>query len=166
MGAQDVGVLHVRTGDDADESMIGEDFTVARVKRRMLQQSYLGAIYTRRDAAAMASTRATPSGVDLRLATSRFLGSQNLSATGWALHAARPGVSSRNNAFGVFIDYPNDLWSGRLGLREVQAGLRSDSRLRHAHRIPPLRAVAGVRAAAAGPSLHPPVRVRRLTSSS
>ena len=56
----------------------------------------------------------------MRLATSSFLGSQNLSATGWALHAARPGVSSRNNAFGVFIDYPNDLWSGRLGLREVQ----------------------------------------------
>jgi hypothetical protein len=57
----------------------------------------------------------------MRLATSRFLGSQNLAATGWALHATRPGLSSRNNAFGVFIDYPNDLWAGRLGLREVQS---------------------------------------------
>jgi hypothetical protein len=57
----------------------------------------------------------------MRLATANFLGSQNLSATGWALRAAQPGISSHNNAFGVFIDYPNDLWSGRLGLREVQS---------------------------------------------
>jgi hypothetical protein len=120
MGGQDIGLLHVRTGDDADESMIGEDFTVARVKRRMLQQSYLGAIYTRRDARGDGIDASQTVGADLRLATSRFLGSQNLSATGWALHAARPGVTSRNNAFGVFIDYPNDLWSGLVGLREVQ----------------------------------------------
>ena len=120
MGAQDVGLLHVRTGDDMDAAMIGEDFTVARVKRRMLQQSYVGAIYTRRDARGDGIEPSHTAGVDVRLATSRFLGSQNLSATGWALHAARPGVASRNNAFGVFIDYPNDLWSGRLGLREVQ----------------------------------------------
>jgi hypothetical protein len=119
-GAQDVGVLHVRTGDDTDAAMIGEDFTVGRVKRRFLEQSYLGAIYTRRDARGDGLDASHTLGVDLRLATSRFLGSQNLLATGWALHAARPGVSSGNNAFGVFIDYPNDLWSGRLGLREVQ----------------------------------------------
>ena len=61
MGAQDVGVLHVRTGDDADAAMIGEDFTVGRVKRRLFQQSYIGGIYTRRDAPAMASMPATPS---------------------------------------------------------------------------------------------------------
>ena len=120
MGAQDVGLLHVRTGDDTDASMIGEDFTVGRVKRRMFQQSYVGALYTRRDARGDGIDASHTLGVDMRLATSRFLGSQNLSATGWAIHAARPGVSSRNNAFGVFIDYPNDLWSGRLGLREVQ----------------------------------------------
>ena len=34
LGRHDVGILHVRTGDDEDASMIGEDFTVARVKRR------------------------------------------------------------------------------------------------------------------------------------
>ena len=129
-GAQDVGVLHVRTGDDTDAAMIGEDFTVGRVKRRFLEQSYFGGIYTRRDARGDGLDASHTLGVDLRLATSRFLGSQNLSATGWALHATRPGISSRNSAFGVFIDYPNDLWSGRLGLREVQAAFDANRRVR------------------------------------
>jgi hypothetical protein len=121
MGDQDVGLLHVRTGDDVDASMIGEDFTVGRVKRRMFQQSYVGAIYTRRDARGDGIDASHTLGVDMRLATSSFLGSQNLAATAWALHASRPGLTANNNAFGVFIDYPNDLWSGRLGLREVQS---------------------------------------------
>ena len=36
VGAQDVGFLHVRTGDEHDLGLIGEEFTAARVKRRML----------------------------------------------------------------------------------------------------------------------------------
>src|SRR5687767_6196966 len=50
LGGQDVGFLHVRTGTDTDDNFIGEDFTAARVKRRILQQSYFGALFTRRDA--------------------------------------------------------------------------------------------------------------------
>ena len=37
VGAQDVGLLHVRTGED--DGFASEDFTVARVKRRVLSQS-------------------------------------------------------------------------------------------------------------------------------
>jgi hypothetical protein len=120
VGRQDVGVLHVRTGDDDDEGLVGEDFTVARVKRRVLQQSYVGALYTRRDAPGDLDGASHTAGVDFRLATSGFLGSQNLSATGWLLHANRPGVSSRRNAFGLFVDYPNDRWTASFGAREVQ----------------------------------------------
>jgi hypothetical protein len=93
---------------------------VARVKRRVLQQSYIGAIYTRRDAPADDVEASHTLGVDVRLATARFLGSQNLEATGWALHATRPGLRSGNNAFGVLIAYPNDRWDIRADLREVQ----------------------------------------------
>ena len=50
VGAQDVGFLHVRTADEHDRGFIGEEFTAARVKRRILTQSYVGGIYTRRDA--------------------------------------------------------------------------------------------------------------------
>ena len=75
---------------DDDEGFIGEDFTVARVKRRVLQQSYIGAIYTRRDAPDDTIDASHTLGIDVRLATARFLGSQNLEATGWMLHANRP----------------------------------------------------------------------------
>ena len=39
VGAQDVGFLHVRTGED--NGFASEDFTVARVKRRICAQSYM-----------------------------------------------------------------------------------------------------------------------------
>jgi len=120
MGGQDVGILHVRTATDDDEGFVGEDFTVARVKRRVLLQSYIGAIYTRRDAPDDAIDASHTLGIDVRLATARFLGSQNLEATGWMLHANRPGVQSGNNAFGALIAYPNDRWDVRADLREVQ----------------------------------------------
>jgi len=119
MGSHDIGVLHVRTGDDDDAGMIGEDFTVARMRRRMLAQSYVGAIYTRRDPGGAVGASHT-AGLDGTLATSRFLGNQNLSASGYFLHAARPGVTSANNAMGFYINYPNDRWNGAIGGRQIE----------------------------------------------
>ena len=120
MGGQDVGFLQVRTGDD-DGQFIPEDFLAARVKRRVLQQSYFGAIYTRRDARTGDRIDASHTvGVDARLATSQFRGNQNLAATAWMLHAGPPGVRDRANAFGAGIEYPNDLWQLRFDAREVQ----------------------------------------------
>ena len=125
MGGQDVGVLYVRTGDDGD--FIGEDFMVARVKRRILTQSYIGGMYTGRNARLGGVTRPAlvdgtqhTAGVDMRLATNSFMGSENLAGTFWFLNASRPGVSGRNNAFGAQIEYPNDVWEATVGLREVQ----------------------------------------------
>jgi hypothetical protein len=120
LGGQDVGLLHVRTGTDDDKGFVGEDFTVARIKRRVLQQSYIGAMYTRRDAPADSLAASHTLGLDFRLATNRFLRSQNLEATGWMLHANRPGIRNGNNAFGALIAYPNDRWDVRADLREVQ----------------------------------------------
>ena len=123
VGKHDVGVLHVRTGDDDDAGMIGEDFTVARIRRRLFTQSYLGGIYTRRDPGAGAGTSAGAShttGVDFTLATSRFLGNQNVSASGYFLHASRPGVTRANNGMGFYVSYPNDLWNGAVGARQIE----------------------------------------------
>jgi hypothetical protein len=118
VGGQDVGLLHVRSGNDGD--LIGEEFTVARVKRRVLSQSYVGAMYTRRaPRGAGLETRHT-AGMDFRLATNRFLGSQNLESGGWFLHATAPNGTGRSNAFGGSIAYPNDLWSLRFDASEVQ----------------------------------------------
>jgi hypothetical protein len=119
VGNQDVGFLHVRTGTDDDKGFVGENFTAGRVKRRMFQQSYVGAMFTRRDA--VGSTQATSTtGLDFRLATNRFRGNQNLNLSGWFLHARRPEATQRRSAYGIAIDYPNDRWYGGFNAREVQ----------------------------------------------
>ena len=120
MGRQDIGVMHVSSGEDNDGAQVGEDFTVARVRRRLLTQSYIGGIYTRRDARAPGSEASHTAGLDARFATSRFLGTENIDATFWYLNATRPGISRDNNAFGANLVYPNDLWTARLDSSVVQ----------------------------------------------
>ena len=118
VGAQDIGLLHVRTGEDT--GFASEDFTVARVKRRLFTQSYIGALYTRREERMAAVEARHTAGLDLSLATSRFRGSRNLELRAWYLHATRPDTSTGNSAFGALLDYPNDRWQARLQTTEVQ----------------------------------------------
>ena len=120
VGAQDVGVLHVRTGEE--QGFSSEDFTVARVKRRVFAQSYIGGIYTRRAPRDAASSERHTAGLDFSLATTKFRGSQNLELIGWFLRTSQPGVSSGNSAFGAVVDYPNDRWVAKLETTEVQEG--------------------------------------------
>jgi len=120
MGAQDVGFLYVRTGDEDEKGFIGEDFMAARVKRRMLQQSYFGGLFTSRSARQDGAHTTRTAGADFRLATSRFRGNQNLSLAGWFLHATRPGSTRRRGAYGLALEYPNDRWFGGVNAREVQ----------------------------------------------
>jgi hypothetical protein len=118
VGAQDIGLLHVRTGEDG--GFTSEDFTVARVKRRLFTQSYIGGLYTRRDDLAAGGDARHTAGLDMSLATSRFRGSRNLELRAWALHATRPDVTRGNSAFGALLDYPNDRWQARFQTTEVQ----------------------------------------------
>jgi hypothetical protein len=117
-GAQDVGLLQVRTGHDAETP--GEDFTVLRVKRRFLSQSYAGAIYTRRAARQAGSDDLQTAGVDLSLATSHFRGGQNLEFSAFWLWNTNPLGTGRNLAYGARLNYPNDLWNARVSFRELQ----------------------------------------------
>jgi uncharacterized protein DUF5916 len=122
-GAQDVGLLHVRTGDDAGFG--SEDFTVARVKRRVWRQSYIGGLYTRRDPRLSGAGATQMVGLDARLATSTFLGDQNLEGTAWALYNRESGSSGGNGAFGASLLYPNDLWNARVDAVEIQENFDS-----------------------------------------
>ena len=118
-GAQDVGFLQVRTGEDGD--VFGEDFTVLRLKRRVLTQSYVGALYTRRHARVVASSDLHTAGVDFRLATSTFRDSDNLELSGFFLWNTNPLDTGDNLAYGLQLDYPNDRWEGHMGFTEVQS---------------------------------------------
>ena len=95
-GAFDIGVLQVQTREDGPA--YGEDFTVMRVKRRLLRQSSLGAIYTRRAARGGPVDDRHTAGFDFQLATSSFLGSDNLDFHGSLLKTpirAAGGTRSR-----------------------------------------------------------------------
>ena len=117
VGRQDIGLLHVQTSND--EGLTGDNFTVARVRRRVLAQSFVGAIYTRRDLRADSATTRHTAGIDFRLATSRFLGSQNLETTGYLLYASDPAVSNGKASYGARVSLPNDRWNMDVAAREV-----------------------------------------------
>jgi len=118
MGAQDVGFLHVRTGED--EGLASEDFVVARVKRRVLAQSYVGGLYTRRDPRVSGAEARQTVGLDFSVATSEFRSSQNLEVNGWFLRASRPDGPGSRTAFGGTFDFPNDRWSARYETTQVE----------------------------------------------
>ena len=122
-GGQDVGVLYVRTAEE--DARAGEDFAVVRLKRRILRESYIGGLYTSRHTRestfdATSDTRQT-AGLDFRLATSTFRGSNNLELDGFFLWNTDVVGQGDNKAYGAQLSYPNDVWNARVGFNEVQA---------------------------------------------
>ena len=123
IGGQDVGLLQVRTAEEHD--VLGEDFTVLRLKRRVAAQSYVGTFVSRRHTRGpLAPDDRHTAGFDVHLETSTFRGSDNLEASGYFLWATNPLDTGDNLAYGAQIAYPNDRWNGRLTFTEVQANHR------------------------------------------
>ncbi len=163
VGSQDVGALYVRTGDD--DGALGEDFLVLRTRRRILQQSYIGGLYTGRATRGQDTlgTRHTL-GADARLATRSFLGNKNLEASAYLLYATNPANTGQNMSYGGFLFYPNDIWEAGAGFTTVIE--------RHSTRpsaSPPRRGVRQYRMTVpeldappqGAPSLRPPLRLGR-----
>ncbi len=117
-GQFNMGLLQVRTG--ADQGSAGEDFTVFRPKRRFLRQSYAGLMYTRRSTRDGVTEHRQTMGGDFELATTRFRGSQNLQFGGFFMKTSNPAKKGDDASFGLRVNYPNDLWNGRVSYREVQ----------------------------------------------
>ena len=117
-GAFDVGVLQVQTREDG--RAYGEDFTVMRLKRRLLRQSSVGAIYTRRAARGAPVDDRHTAGLDFQLATSSFLGSDNLDFNGFFLKTPNPMRPGRDTAIGLQLEYPNNPLNAQMEFREVQ----------------------------------------------
>ena len=121
-GQNEVGLLHVQTGhEETDEGTetIGEEFTVLRLRRRFLTQSYFGGIYTRRAERMGGAEALHTAGLDFSLGTSQFRGGENLEVSGfWVWNTNTLGFG-HSHAFGGRITYPNDRWNGRFGFRET-----------------------------------------------
>jgi len=118
VGSYDVGVLQVQTGEE--EAALSEDFAVVRIKRRVMQQSYVGGLYTMRHARGGGIETRHTVGADVGLSTSTFRASKNLVANGFFLSAPAPAVSGKGLAFGGSVSYPNDPVNLTLDYMEVQ----------------------------------------------
>lgn len=124
VGAFDVGALHVRTADDDERARAGEDFSVLRLRRRFGQQSYIGALYTRRAMLGDESDvedRQTIA-ADITLSTPSFRGKYNLESMAWFAHTTPlDGLDEGSHSYGARLGFPNNPWYGDLSFREVGA---------------------------------------------
>jgi hypothetical protein len=124
-GPYELGFIQVGTG--AGGSVGSENFTVARVKRGLFEQSAVGALYTRR------ATDAGPGGarladrhtlgVDLDFSTRHFLGDNNLELEAFLVWNSNPDPAVDHTATdltarGFRLSVPNDVWQGHLSYRE------------------------------------------------
>ena len=114
------------TGADINR-VAAEDFTVARVKRSLFEQSSVGAIYTRRhtarDSIGFREDDRHTFGMDLDLYTSRFLTDKNLQFEAFFVWNSDPENLNASlgdrTARGVRINYPNDVWRFSTSYREL-----------------------------------------------
>ena len=89
---------------------------MARVKRRLLRQSYVGAVYTSRDHASQAARYSDSDST--RPSRPRRFSLVHLESTAW-LHASTTGIASAAASVGA-INYPNDRWNARLDATECR----------------------------------------------
>jgi len=107
----------------------GEDFTVARVRRRIGSQSSAGVIYTRRAPRdSLADARHT-SGADVTIATPDFIRGSILDSGAWFVHTSKPQFlnddretprDGNSYSYGWHASMSKDPYRGEISFKEVQ----------------------------------------------
>ncbi len=90
---------------------------VARVKQNIGKESNFGFLTTLGDPEGRENS--FTAGVDFTYKTSYFRGDKNFLIGGWGLVNNRDSLSGDKSAFGVSIDYPNDLWDIYAGYKRI-----------------------------------------------
>ena len=122
VGDYEIGMINARTESLGD--IPAENFNVARIKRSLFRESYLGLVYTGRSADADSVYRDQDLlGIDLDLSTSRFKGDQNLEFQAFFVGHSSPkknpdATLSDLSTRGIRLNYPNDLWQAHVSYRE------------------------------------------------
>ena len=134
-GKQDVGFLHVSTSEEAFErggtpvQLKGEDFTVARVRRRFGSQSSAGAIYTRRAPRDSLVDARHTTGADVTIATPDFIRESTLDSGAWFVHTSKPHFISEDGdappdgpsySYGWHGSVSKDPYRAEISFKEVQ----------------------------------------------
>ena len=123
----DIGVLQVRTSEEeitgeAPFTLKGEDFTVARVKRRVGSQSHVGMLYTRRATHESIVEPRHTAAADVTIATPDFVKGSTLDSGAWYVYTSKPEFldedgerrpTGRSDSYG---------WHASVSQRSVQRG--------------------------------------------
>ena len=107
-GQTNYGALIVGTGDEPGVVADRSAMAVGRVKQNLWGESWAGAMVTAGDPLGRGGSWL--GGADFTYATSHFRGNKNFLAGVWGLTTDRGGLGRDRTAYGLKIDYPNDLW--------------------------------------------------------
>jgi hypothetical protein len=105
----------METAESAGEPLT--NFAAARIKRDISQQSYIGFIATNKQSS-LSYNRLL--GMDGAWVRSDVFGSNTLIVGAGLAGTSEPGVSSKNLAYRVYADFPNDFINHFIGVRVVE----------------------------------------------
>jgi hypothetical protein len=112
-GRWTVGALGVHTGNSNVSSPT--DLFVGRLSYDVDKHLRIGSLLTQGDPTGTAHNRFA--GVDAIWQTSTFRGDKNLMLSAWAGHSSDP-LPGDHSGWGVYVAYPNDLWSGNISINQ------------------------------------------------
>jgi Domain of unknown function (DUF5916) len=121
VGGTNFGALVVRTREEAGVAPAAT-MAVARAKQNVFAESRAGFIATAGDP--LGRPGSWEVGADFTYQTSHFQGDKNFSAGLWGLATGRDDLSGyrERTAFGLKVDYPNDLWDCFVLYRRIGDG--------------------------------------------
>ncbi len=119
-GKWSIGALNITDKPDNEDP---RNFTVARVTRLVGEQSYVGFIGTKGNATGAPGNWLT--GLDTRIATSKFQSDNNLALTAFATKSHTDSLEGKDYSYGADISYPNDFIEVRLGHQVIAENFRA-----------------------------------------
>jgi hypothetical protein len=111
LGRTNVAILDMKTKAYSNEAdgiyLNSQNFLAARIYQDIFQESRVGVIFTNGEPTGQKNTLA---GFDFVYQTSRFRGDKNFLLGLWYLYNWNELNSGYHQAYGLRLDYPNDLW--------------------------------------------------------
>ncbi len=118
-GQTSFGALATRTAH-VDSLTDAQTLGAVRVRQNILTESTLGAIATWGDPLGRGGARTL--GADATYHTSHFRGDKNLTVGFWGAGVQRDGLAGDRAAYGILLDYPNDVWDIAASAKHVGSG--------------------------------------------
>lgn len=143
-GSWNVGALAIQ--QEAELNGADESLFVGRASRNLFEESEVGLIATYGDPTSTAGNSLV--GTDYTYRNSHVFGDQTVRANAWYQQSDTDGFDDNQKAYGVGVDYPNDIYSGYIDYRHIEENFNPalgfvnrvgvdivDAQVRYKHRL-------------------------------